>query len=163
FSRWGQTLAAGCLLLIAFVPARLRAAFDEGHADEVALYAAWWTLTAVALLGLGALRRGSTLSKPLEVIGATSWTEMTFVGGVLAATGTHLYGMNYAFFAHARPFYAAPLLAAVAWLGIELFRTSARNWLAIVTASVLPLVAVALSADSFDRQFSVEGLPRLLR
>jgi hypothetical protein len=35
------------------VPIRLRAAFDEGKADEAALYAAWWLLAAIALLARG--------------------------------------------------------------------------------------------------------------
>lgn len=176
FSRWAQALATACLLLIAFLPARLRAPFKEGHTDEIALYAAWWALAFIAMLVLPALRRTKPAQAgPFMDSGDGRWlVEPAFMGVVLTATAFHLYGMNYAFFGHARAFYVAPLLAVAglvfAGLAARFRRESQATSLplplamraqyhAMFAAGLLaPLVGVGLSLDTFDRKFPAEAL-----
>jgi hypothetical protein len=175
FSRSTQILATGCLLLIAFLPAQLRAPFEEGRTDELALYAAWWVLAGIAWLALPLIRRPACApDRPFVEPGlARPRAELGFVAVVLLVAAFQLYAMNYAFFAHARAFYLAPVLA-VAGLLLANIATGLRNELhdpllratwrrsrvfLLVAGLAAPLAGIALSLEKFDPKFPVFALP----
>lgn len=102
-----RLLGGACLLLLVIAPWRLHVDTAAGT-NEIFLYLCWWLLGAVALLALGGIRAAS----PAQLAAGTVHRELAFVAIVLAATATHLVGMNYAFVGHrtarrARPGHAA--------------------------------------------------------
>lgn len=163
-SAYGRALAVMSLLIIGAAPHWLRIPYAVASTNEVALYGFWWLLALVALLVIPAARwhvlRWDGESSPRRTMHA----ELAFVLVVLAAAVTHLYAMNYAFFGHARPFYATPVLAAAGIVAIEVLRLHGlrRSWAAYAFMT-LPLIGLYWSATGFDRDFPTEALPELLR
>jgi hypothetical protein len=90
--------------------------------------------------------------------------ELAFLAITLAAAAAHLWAMNYAYFAHARIFYAAPVgLAAVVVLVEALAPLRERRRGLIALSAVVPLLGLALSGPGFDVAFPLERLPAALR
>jgi hypothetical protein len=159
----GAILSGACLVLLAVAPTQLRVAGPEGT-NELFLYFCWWLLGGFALLVVACVRAhfpaqvGSPPS--MEPVGR----ELAFLVIVLAATATHLVGMNYAFLGHARWFYAGPLLIALSLVGFE-FAARGRRWVGLVrlVSAALPLAVLALATEPFDPEIPVRNLPAGLR
>jgi hypothetical protein len=166
-SPWGQAAASACVVLLAAAPLRLRVPYAAEATDEAALYVFWWVFAGLILLSLGSpiwqsRRRGRVglgAATPREL-----HVEMLFLGMVYAATAAHLWGMDYAFFANARAFYAMPALAASAVVLAEYgARVSAGNrWVGSLCAA-LPAVGIGLATAGFDQSVPVRALPAMLR
>jgi hypothetical protein len=81
---------------------------------------------------------------------------------LLAAVAAHLWGMSYAYFAHAKAFYAAPVIVSIAALGMGFLQRSVKyGYLAIPAA--LPAIAIALGWQSFDGHVPIDRLPGSVR
>jgi hypothetical protein len=167
FSPAGQIAAALCLLLIAAAPARLRVPYGTRGTDELALYGCWWLLGGLVLLALLATHwhvRRRRRESPPERPGRELPVELVFLGIVVVAAATHLYAMNYAFYGNARPFYAVPLLGAVAIVAFELLAIAGIRRRALVGAcAALPAIAIALAREGFHPNVPVDDLPAALR
>lgn len=159
----GRVLAALCLVFLVVAPLRLRVTDDAGT-DELFLYGCWWILATLTLLALGMLHERA--KRPVSPAGGFTHphTELLFVFIVIAAGATHLVAMNYAFVGHARLFYAAPVLLAVALAVAEyLARCGLRGrWPQLLVVG-LPLLALLGSAARFDHAVPVDDLPWWLR
>ena len=167
-----QAAAASCLLLLAIAPPLLKVSAGDPELREVRMYFAWWVLAFIALLPLASRRLRSV---PIETQGSDSGSitardqsnernlELIFLLVTMAATVTHLIGMDYSFFTHARLFYGAPLMVAIALTGSLIIRFVVRNkavaWAVCVT---LPTAAVAVSTGSFHEDVPMTIIPRFL-
>ena len=160
-------VAAACLVLISAAPMVIRASHGEGAANELALYTAWWLLAGLALALISVLRAGtrhwgdaaSVISR-LNGFGPGLWFALI----TITAAATHLYGMNYAFFVHARLFYAGPLVIAATVVGIELFGVlEVRSGWMLGGLAMLPALAVGAALEGFDTKVAVGHLPLLVR
>lgn len=174
-SGWSQVAASGCVMLLAAAPAWLRVPDDltltshgsQAATDEVALYLCWWLLSGLVLLTLGApgwhARRRPDAASTRVKRGAMH-VEMVFLGTVFAASAAHLWGMNHAFFANARAFYASPVLVALTVVLFEyLARSGARSRRLWRLCATLPAVAIALATEGFHEKVPVGALPVGLR
>lgn len=167
-----QVAAASCLLLLAIAPSLLKVSAADPGIREVRMYFAWWVPAFIALLPLAARRQPTP---PTEMSGgnpdfATSQggpcerhLEFVFLLVTIAATVTHLIGMDYSFFTHARLLYGAPLMFTTALTGsliIErVFRSKAAAWAVCVT---LPTAALAVSTGSFHEDVPMTIIPWFL-
>jgi hypothetical protein len=165
----GRVLAAGCLLLLVLAPLELRIE-NADATNELFLYLCWWLLASVALLAIGCVRWHAAQASPavpetrLPDGARHLRMELAFLAIVLAATATHLVAMNYAFCGHARAFYGAPLLVAVTVVALDyLARVGDKRASLRALVAVVPLVAIGLATQPFDREVPVQGLPALLR
>ena len=167
FSPWGQCAVGGCVILVAAAPAWLRLTPEAAGANELALYAIWWLLAGLALLGLGAFSwhaRRRREDAPVSDGRRALHIEMVFVAMVLGASAAHLWAMNYAFLAHARLFYASPVLVALSVILFEyLARGGARSWILWVTCAVPAALAVGLSFEGFHEDVATGALPAALQ
>lgn len=163
----GSLVAGLCLLLITLAPWRLRVPYAATGTDELSLYGCWWLLAAVALFGLPAVRWHAWHARPNGVTGEAARAlkrELAFLALVAVAAGTHLYAMNYTFCGHARAFYAAPLLLAAVLVGWEsLAALDTRDRTGHVVCAALPVIAIMLSWQGFDREVPAAQLPPPLR
>lgn len=163
----GSLVAGLCLLLITLAPWRLRVPYTAAGTDEIGLYGCWWLLAAMALFALPAVRWHAWHARPNGVTGEAARAlkrELAFLALVAAATGTHLYAMNYTFCGHARAFYGAPLILAATLVGWEMLaalRTRDRRVHAVFAA--FPIIAIMLSWPGFDGEVPAGQLPPLLR
>lgn len=163
-SPYATAFALLAVVLIAAGPAFVRISESRLTDHELALFASWWALGLAALLGVGALRwhqaRGADFGgSPARDL----HRESAFLGLVVAATATHLYAFNYAFFGHARLFYATPLLAAISLLAVEWLAAIGRaRPLALAVPFAGLLLALAASTERFDSHVPVDRLPFLL-
>lgn len=161
----GRGLAAACLILLVVAPTQLQVTTGYGT-NELFLYFCWWLLAGIALLAVGCVRRHVPgRSVALDPLGAVHLLrELAFITIVLAATATHLVGMNYAFVGHARPFYGAPLIVVVAAAAFDYLRRAGWAPAALRFAVAgLPAVAVGLALQPFDRAVPLHALPLWLR
>jgi hypothetical protein len=159
-----RVLAVACFVLLVVAPAVLHVENGPGT-NELFLYGCWWLLAAIALLAVAGLRTYGLGPRAMEgAARARLAVEAGFVAMLLAASATHLYGMNYAFFGHARAFYGSPLLVAAACVAFEYLARSGlrRGWL-LAGASVPAVAALALSLQAFDPEVPIRELPRWLR
>lgn len=160
----GRVLASLCFVLLVVAPLRLRVIAEEGT-DEIFLYSCWWILTALTLLVAGTLRERSTRFTPSEAGNfAHLHIELTFLVIVIAASATHLVGMNYAFVGHARFFYATPLLLVLTLITTNYLAQHhpTRHGLRWVVAG-LPVIAFIGSTQGFDPEVPTNDLPAWLR
>lgn len=166
-SLWSQVAASACVLLLAAAPVRLRVPHGTAGTDELALYACWWLLSGIMLLTIAALRapaRRERAATSPETMRRTVHVELAFLVMVFTASAAHLWGMNYAFFANARAFYASPVLVALAIVLYEyLGRLGIRSSVLWALCTLPPLVAIGLAADGFHPQVPVQVLPWVLR
>ncbi len=165
-SFWTQLMAAACLVLLTGAPRLLRIPPGATGANELYLYSAWWLLAGIALLGLGAARRGSAQAVASVSEAGTRFlagnpqrSELYLAGILLLAMAVHLIGMNHAFFGHARLFYASPLIVALAWI---LLWSCGRPWL-VRGAALLPAAAIVLAMQGFHPDVPAHMLPAWLR
>ncbi len=166
-SPWCLAAASACVLLLAAAPLRLRVPYATEATDEIALYACWWLLAGLVLAALGSLAWHGRRQRGVApaVVGRRELrVEGLFLGMVCAATAAHLWGMNYAFFANARAFYAAPVLAAATIVLFEYCaRAGVRSFLVWGSCGALPVLGVALATAGFHENVPVAGLPLIVR
>ncbi|MCK4340316.1 MAG: hypothetical protein KAY37_01160 [Phycisphaerae bacterium] len=157
----GRVLAGACLVLLVVAPTQLHVSNAAGT-NELFLYFCWWLLAGLALLIIGCVRAHlPALSRSSTPFGSRDFLrEALFLLIVLAASAAHLYGMNYAFVGHARPFYAAPLLLALSVAAFDYLARSGNNRLSLraVVAGV-PLIAVGLATQPFEAEVPSHLLP----
>ena len=161
-ARSAYAIAGASLTLLVATPTILRWLTGPSGLSEVALYFAWWTLGGIVLHRAwsgDAGESGGVLAMPAGRRG-----EMLFLVIVVAAAAGHLVAMNHSFWCHARLFYGAPLLAAVATVA---FRGVSRakkplSYGGVIAAS-LPGAAIMVSMQPFSDTVPVEVLPSVLR
>ena len=162
----GQALGAACLVLLVATGPLAKVPEGGPGANELYLYGAWWVLAGLVLIGLPIARGYRRRGVPSGVTSNASslGQELTFLTVTVAAAAAHLVGMNHAFCCHAVPFYASPLIVAVAVVGMEFLTLAARphRWL-LITFGVLPGVAILLGSQRFDAEVPVAMLPVWLR
>lgn len=161
-----QLFGCACVTLLAASPPFLIVPKQADGTNEICLYFVWWVLALVALAGLAVIR-----SCPCSSAGETSLPakredfhiELAFFAITLAATVAHLAAMNYAFFCHARWFYASPLIIVVAVLVVKYVAgRPALRW-PLAAVLILPGMAIALAHARFDEHVPVRALPAFLR
>ena len=162
-----QLLAAGCVLMVAAAQPLLKVRSEQAGTNELLLYALWWLLAGMVLMGLPAVRRccGKSESESVPACsGASTSIELGLIAAALVAGAAHLVALNHAFYGHARPFYASPFILSLSVVAFELARriSARRGWL-MAGCCWLPAIAVAIAVDSFDRAFPLEELPLVLR
>ncbi|MBN1488690.1 MAG: hypothetical protein JXA69_02135 [Phycisphaerae bacterium] len=166
FSIWGRIAVCAWIVLLSGLPLLLKLRAEvTGMDDEVLLYLGWWMLAGIVLLSLGTVRgRGRPGSAVLAQKHKDLRLELVLLALVLGETIAHLVAMNYAFFTHARWFYASPLLVAVAVVGLEWLARAGREsrWL-VAGCAGLPAVAIALALQPFDEKVPTVYLPAALR
>lgn len=158
-----QLAACVCVVMLAVAPPFLRIPESGAGSNELVLYAAWWMLGGIALLGVGSLRwHGRPTDGPGSPGPATLSleSEVAFITLVIGATAAHLVGMNHAFFCHASLFYASPVIIAIAVVGVEYLVVTGRRYYPLLLAvSALPIIALILAARPFDANVPVERIP----
>lgn len=161
-----QAAAGGCITLLVAAPPLIRIPAEANGTNELFLYAAWWLLAAIAMLGMVAIRQhrrggrslGTADQQPPVPAG------LALMAIALTATAAHLIGMNYAYFGHARLFYGAPLVIATAIVAMEALAVLAERRLRwLVPVAVLPLLAIWFAADTFSPEVPTRLLPVWLR
>lgn len=174
-----RVLAVASMIFLTAIPPLLREPGESDGTNELVLYGAWWVFGLIALVPLlfhvpGRLNRSPGLAKipqadpPGDSAGgpARTWdagsVETGLIVVLLAAVAAHLWGMNYAYFAHAKAFYAAPLIVSIAALGIGFLRRGINGWI-VAIPSTLPVVAIALAWQSFDAEVPIDRMPETLR
>ncbi len=176
-SRSGRVLALACLALLVLAPRVLRVD-DTATTHELFLYFCWWLLAACTLLAIPALRAHEPSLQTLlaMVPGDTQHPspraprvaselralriELAFLGTVVAATATHFWAMNYAFYGHARAFYAAPVLLVLSLVGFDAFaRWPGRRGVAVALLALVPALAVGLALQPFHPDVPAHVLP----
>jgi hypothetical protein len=124
-------------------------------------------LSGIMLLTIAALRPSARRARAATSSDATRHAvhiEVAFLAMVFAASAAHLWGMNYAFFANARAFYASPLLVALTIVLYEyLGRLGIRSSVLWALCTLPPLVAIGLAADGFHPKVPIHVLPWVLR
>ncbi len=148
-SRTSWSIGLTCLIFLVLWPIALRLSTGVGGHHELVLYAGWWILALVALIGGCCVGNVLNLGFMLFAIGAVT---------------VHLIGMNHAFFCNAAPFYASPMLVSLALLGMRAQAQIAklRTWSTVFAAS-LPIVAIGLCFTAFSPDVPVDVLPSVLR
>lgn len=154
-------LAGLCIIVVTTAPMRLYVPPGVPGTDEIALYGFWWLLGGLTLLALPSIQsRGTPPTSPSN----PRRLELAFLAIVIAATATHLYAMNYAFFGNARSFYAAPLLAAATIVLTEFFTRNPVAWKTVPHAvALLPVAAIVLSGQGFHQNVPLDRLPTAFR
>ncbi len=167
FSLAGQLVAGACVLFLALVPPFLKVPASADGTNELFLYFSWWLLAGITLLTIKIVDQHAHGRRTGAWLGR-EWRgcllELAFLVIVLAATTTHLSAMNYAFWGHAKWFYASPLIVAATVVLLEsLARLRVRShWLPVVGV-VLPAAAIFLAREPFDEHVPVAWLPVFLR
>ncbi|MCB9852364.1 MAG: hypothetical protein H6819_04650 [Phycisphaerales bacterium] len=159
-------VVSASIALLAVAAPLLKMPVTASGINEILLYAAWWCFGALILAcrGIAASYCNIKLAFPSVAVQSPSAGELGFLGVTLGATAVHLCAMNYGYFCHARLFYAAPAIVAVAAVGFSLihpFMARFMTWITLLSA--LPLVAVVLATGTFDPRVPVELLPEPLR
>lgn len=156
----GPCLAAtACFALLVIAPAYLHVGASAGGTDDIFLYLCWWWLAFFALAGGLALRwQPDGPPAPARLI-----RDALFLFVTTAAAAAHLYAMNYAYYGHARAFYAGPLLLVLAAVVFELHAAGVRVRGLTALATVLPFVALATARYGFDPAVPTAALPELLQ
>lgn len=163
--RSSYVIASASIALLAVSAPLLKMPITDSGINEILLYASWWAFGALILACRGVAKSycNVKLAFPSVAVQSPSAGELGFLGITLAATAVHLCAMNYGFFCHAQVFYAAPAIVAASVVGVSLLHPFMKRfmvWIALFGA--LPLIAVALSAASFDAHVPIELLPRPL-
>ncbi len=161
-SVWTQSAASACIVLLAAAPTLLKIPADISGTNELFLYLCWWVLAVVALLGIGAVRRQSN-SRPNTHPHAVCVSELVFFCILLSASAVQFYAMNYAFFGHARAFYASPLLISLVTVAFAALSPGSASAFIRTMAAGLPAVAIVLALSRFDPRFPLRLLPFWLR
>lgn len=161
-----QAAAGACIALLVLAPPLIRIPAEANGTNELFLYAAWWMLAAIAMLGMLVIRQHRRGGRPLGTAESPSSmpSGLALMAIALTATAAHLIGMNYAYFGHARLFYGSPLVIAVAIVGVEILAVAGRRgsgW--AVVPAVLPLLAIWFAADRFSPEVPTQLLPVWLR
>lgn len=162
-SAFGRGAALAMLALVALLPAFLLPADASGRANEWALLAGWWLAASILILIAAAAQAASGAA-----IAAS--TDRTSAGDSVAALSLHsvrrellwllvlsviagvqLIGMNHAFYLHATPAYAAPLIVLLAHVLIQ-SRGLLGDAAPIVPMGVflLPLFGLLLAMTGLD-------------
>lgn len=167
-SRASRLTCAGCVLLIAAVAPFLRTPAGNTGESEIFLYAAWWVFAILTLGCLGALHAHQNRDKSAAPDDAqfphSALAEALFVLVTLAATTTQLIGLNYGYFCHAAPFYASPLIIALAIVAFDAMRWIAKpHPLILGSIALLPAIAMFLSLGHFEPEFPLQAIPNVLR
>lgn len=160
FSIAGQAQAVALLVLVAGAPLLLRVPESEPMVHELWLLAAWLAFAVISLLGIVVVNAHRRLRSGASTPRTDAYVEMAFLLVTTAAAATQLVGMNHAFFTHAAPFYASPLIIVVSIVGLEWLALIGRrdHWTFAVVA-MGPMVGIALGFDSFDVDVPMELLP----
>lgn len=167
FSWSGRIAASACVVFLAAAPPLLRIPESASGTNEVFLYASWWVLAAIGLMGIAVVRhhtqpRGASKGREFHL-------ELAMLALVVGATAAHLSGMNYAYFSNAQWFYASPLIIVVSVVMMEYLAQMRRTRLNIVQcaalclASVLPVLAIVWAHGHFDERMPLGMLPRFLQ
>jgi hypothetical protein len=140
---------------------------EADGANEPYQYLVWWLLAGIVLMGLPTVRFHLAHRQYVSWLAPRRndfGVEMSFLAIVLAATTAHLYEMNYAFFGHARLFYAAPLLIAFAAVGFEALAHVGGPWRPLLAVfGCLPAIAIGMSTGRFDEHMPLKLLPWFVR
>jgi hypothetical protein len=166
-SLWSRLQGGACLALLAVAPALLRIPEAVDGQNELYLYASWWILGIIPLVMIGTVRV-QTLDRryPPAPLRAWRWlwVDLSFCGVVLSTTTAQMVAMNYGLFGHARPFYASPLMIALAIVGMELLARIgyAGGWV-LWSLVISPIAAILLSAEGFHPAVPADRLPAILR
>lgn len=164
---WSRYAAAACLILLTAMPWFLRLPDGEKSTNEAALYLAWWILAAIAVLAIPGMRRRinhTRFSDDHLAAYRSLKFELLFLLLVAAASAAQLWGMNYAFYANARIFYAAPLTSACALVWFEyLAQRQIRSIPAWMLGAALPALGIIFARDGFHATFNVSGWPLVWR
>ncbi|HEY3246248.1 MAG TPA: hypothetical protein VGM03_23130 [Phycisphaerae bacterium] len=162
----GRLTASGCVLLVALIPPLLRVPERADGANELHFYWLSWLVGALALGLLLAIRSHARAcrraERPLSSDPDFRW-ELAFLSLVIGALAVHLIGMQHAFFLHARPFYAAPLMAAIAVVVFDGARVLSLKRPLTYLMALLPIGGLLLAAQPFDPDFPLRRLPAFLR
>ncbi|MBK8268311.1 MAG: hypothetical protein IPK83_08405 [Planctomycetes bacterium] len=167
-SRASRLTCVGCVTLIAAVAPFLRTPEGNTGESEIFLYAAWWIFAILAMGCLGALHAHKNRDKSSAPDDAqfphSAMAEALFVLVTLAATTTQLIGLNYGYFCHAAPFYASPLIIALAIVAFDALRWVAKpHPLILASIALLPAFAMFLSLGHFETEFPLQAIPNVLR
>lgn len=160
-----QVSASALLTFLAVAPPLLKISEVAVGWHEVRMYYAWLGIAAITLFPL-ASRRGPIPTDAQSSLQArpVQSPEVLFLGITIAATVAHLVGMNHSFFAHAKFFYAAPLIVAIAVVGTRLLYTRGLRTLSAANLiAFLPGLAIWISFDGFHEDVPVSLLPGWLR
>jgi hypothetical protein len=145
---------AAAIVLVAAAQPMLAVADAAAGTNELLLYGLWWVVALLLVpAGVGLARARAP--------GVEGVLTLSAVG----AAALHLWAMNHAFYGHARPFYAVPLLAMVAVVGMRNLRAGTDDGEEglLALAFLLPGLGIYLSIDRFDSVVLAAGMPRLLR
>lgn len=159
FGGAAQIQVTACMALTAGAPLMLRIPESGPMVHELWLLAAWCALAAICLLGIIAVNAHRRRPASHSAGRADAHVEMALLAVTAAAVATQLVGMNHAFYAHAAPFYASPLIIVAAIVGMEwlAFIGFRRSWLFAAFAA-LPVAGIALGFDSYDMNVPLELL-----
>lgn len=167
FSPWSQFFASTCILLLCAAPWSLSLPSPREGTDGAALYSCWWIFGGILLAGLGGLSRHVRREREKVESDPTRRArrfEMIFLVLIALATAVHLWGMNYAFYGHARLFYVTPVLAALTVVCFEhLIRRGSRHSAAWLAGALAPLLGVMLSSEGFHSKVGTASWPLLFR
>ena len=162
-SPWGQGAAAACILLLTAAPWKLRLPYGEQGTDEAALYLCWWILAAIVLLAIGGMHWRVRRERESEARNAAPRAmrfELLFLLLVVVAAAVQLWGMNYAFYGNARPFYIAPVLCTCAMVWFEyLIWRGIRDTPAWLLGFAVPALGVVLAREGFHVKAPVADWP----
>ncbi|MHC4091741.1 MAG: hypothetical protein ACYSVY_15985 [Planctomycetota bacterium] len=162
----GQLLGSACLVLLAAAAPLLKIPETASGTNELFLYGAWWIFGGVVLIFVPVARTYRRRGLASGTVRAPTGLgrEIAFLTMTIVATAAHLVGMNHAFYCHAVPFYASPLIIAVSVVGMELLSLATkRNWCLLAAFGVLPGAAILLTLRPFDAEVPVILLPKWLR
>lgn len=164
----GQVCGCSCMVFLTVVAPLLKTPELDTRMNEIHLYYAWWVFAALVLGCLGVLRayRREALAVPKTATATVStWMqEVCFLGMTIAASGVHLFGMNYAFYCHAKVFYASPLIVALSVVGMEALSVNfSRYRSALALLGLLPAIAIIMALQPFDAEVPIDQLPGVLR
>lgn len=164
----GQVCGCLCVVFLTAIAPLLKTPELDTRMNEVHLYYAWWVFAVLVLGCLGVLRayRKETLAVPKTATAtASTWTqEVCFLGMTIVASGVHLFGMNYAFYCHAKVFYASPMIVALSVVGMEALSVSHKRYRSALTLlGLLPAIAIIMALQPFDNEVPIEKLPGVFR
>ncbi len=160
FGLISQAAAGACIALLVATPPLVRIPEEMHGGNELFLYAAWWLVAGIALLAIPAARRAWRRWEATAGARASLPAVLALPATAIVATAAHLVAMNYAYFAHAKLFYASPLMVAAAVVGMEVLALlKVRDWRWVAAAAVWPLAAIVFAYDSFASEVPTRLLP----
>lgn len=166
---------AACTTFISFLaicPPLLKTPLSADGLNEARMYGAWLLLAALALIRTAVRQPMSSDTMPAGAIAPDArpcglqslWIDPAFYAITLAAPVAHLVGMNHAFFTHAKAFYAAPLICALAVVTARLMAVHGVRHITVrIAVALLPFCAIILSRSSFDAEVPLDRIPSILR